>query len=934
MQKPACIVLLAALGLCAQTARHVTSPKEEFGFNIGDDYRLVNYSQLESYWKKLASESDRMRLSDIGMTAEGRHQWMAIVTSPENLKNLARYKEISQKLAAAEGLSSDQAQALAAEGKAVVWIDGGLHATETAGSQQLLEMVYQMLTRNDPETLRLLNDDIILCVAANPDGQELVANWYMREKDETRRTMNGLPRLYNKYIGHDDNRDSLTSNMPETANMNRQLFIEWNPQLMYNHHQSGPAGEVIFIPPLRDPVNHNLDPLVTLGIQAVGTAMHERLVAQGRGGSGMRTQANYDGWWNGGMRNTATYHNTIALLTEIIGSPTPMEIPLIPEKQLYISDLPLPIAPQPWRFRQTIDYLMETNRGMLDYAARNRETLLYNIWRMGMNSIERGSKDSWTITPKRIDALRAAAGEPAGARGGRAAQAAGGGDSPGGGFAARGVSTALYEKVLHDPTMRDPRGYIIPSDQPDFPTATRFINTLLKSGITVLQASAAFQVAGKSYPAGSYVVKTAQAFRPFVRDMFEPQDHPRDDLFPGGPPIPPYDIAGWTLAMQMGVQYDRILDGFDGPFIKLNGLQKPMPRTVSGPTNPAGYLISHQSNYSFTLVNRLLKANAEVYWLQGAAQAAGVDLGTGAIWVPASAAALPVLQKGASDLGVAVYAIAKPPSGDAFRIPKVRIGLYDQYGGLMPSGWTRWLFEQYEFPFEVVYPQMLDAGNLKSRFDVLVFPDGAMRAAGGRGGGGGRGGADPQNVPEEYRGWTGRITEEKTIPQIKQFVESGGAVVTVGSSTSMAGLLGVPLANALTEKGADGQERALTRDKFYIPGSLMRARIDNTNPLAYGMPETVDVFFDNNPVFRLPADAKAKGETPVAWFAGKETLDSGWALGQQLLDGATAVVEAKAGEGKVFAMGPEVTFRGEPDGTYKLLFNGLFYGAAKAVTLR
>jgi hypothetical protein len=165
-------------------------------------------------------------------------------------------------------------------------------------------------------------------------------------------------------------------------------------------------------------------------------------------------------------------------------------------------------------------------------------------------------------------------------------------------------------------------------------------------------------------------------------------------------------------------------------------------------------------------------------------------------------------------------------------------------------------------------------------------------------------------------------------------MSSGGAVVTVGSSTSMAGLLGVALDNPLTEKSAEGQERALPRDKFYIPGSLMRARVDNTNPLAYGMPETVDVFFDNNPVFRLPADAKAKGETQVAWFSGKETLDSGWALGQQLLDGATAVVDARAGEGKVFAMGPEVTFRGEPHGTFKLLFNSLFYGAAKPVTLR
>ncbi len=928
MQRRLWIVGLAALSLSAQSARHITSPKEQFGFNIGDDYRLVNYTQLEAYWKKLASESDRIKLTDIGMTAEGRHQWMAIVTAPENLKNLARYKEISQKLAAAEGTSSEQAHGLARDGKAVVWIDGGLHATETAGSQQLLEMVYQMLTRNDAETLRLLHDDIILFVAANPDGQELVADWYMREKEETKRTLNGLPRLYQKYIGHDNNRDSLTSNMPETANMNRQLFIEWNPQLMYNHHQSGPAGEVIFIPPLRDPVNHNLDALVTLGIQAAGTAMHERLVAQGKGGSGMRTQANYDGWWNGGMRNTATYHNTIALLTEIIGSPTPMEIPLIPEKQLYISDLPLPIAPQPWHFRQTIDYLMETNRAMLDYASRNRETLLYNIWRMGTNSIERGNRDYWTITPKRVEALRAAAAEASGTggRGGRQGQAApGGGDSPGGGFAGRGVPTALYEKVLHDPKMRDPRGYIIPSDQADFPTATRFINTLLKSGITVLQASAGFQAAGKSYPAGSYIVKTAQAFRPFVRDMFEPQDHPRDDLFPGGPPIPPYDIAGWTLAMQMGVQYDRVLDGFDGPFTKLNGLQKPMPRSVTGPSNPAGYLISHRSNYSFTLVNRLLKANAEVYWLKGAARVPGVDLGTGAIWVPVSAAAQAVLRQGAAELGLAVYAVAQAPGGEAFRIPKVRIGLYDQYGGLMPSGWTRWLFEQYEFPFEVVYPQTLDAGNLKSRFDVLVFPDGAMRAGAGGRGGGGRGGADPQNIPEEYRGRTGRITEETTIPQIKQFVTSGGAVVTVGSSTSMAGLLGVALDNALA---------GLPRDKFYIPGSLMRAHIDNTNPLAYGMPETVDVFFDNNPVFRLPADAKVKNETQVAWFSGKDTLDSGWALGQQLLDGATAVVDAKAGEGKVFALGPEVTFRGEPDGTFKLLFNGLFYGTAQTVTLR
>ncbi|MGA3189477.1 MAG: M14 metallopeptidase family protein [Bryobacteraceae bacterium] len=915
----ALLLYLTAGALFAQTPK-ITTPKQALGFNIGDDYQVANYTQLESYWKKLASESDRMKLVDIGLTAEGRHQWMAVISSPANIRNLAHYQQISQRLAHAEGLNEESARALAREGKAVVWVDGGLHATETVGSQQEIEMVYQMLSRTDPETMRLLNDDILLCVLANPDGQELVANWYMREKDEKKRTLNGVPRLWEKYIGHDNNRDSLTSNMPETANMNRQLFIEWNPQIMYNHHQSGPAGEVIFIPPFRDPVNHNLDALVTLGIQAVGTAMHERLVAQGKGGSGMRTQANYDGWWDGGMRNTCTYHNTISILTEIIGAPTPMSIPLIPEKQLYISDLPLPVAPQEWHYRQSIDYEMENNRAILDYASKNRETLLYNFYRMGMNSIERGSRDNWTITPKRIDALREAAAKlPARGRGGAAV---GGGDAPGGGRGEAPVPSELYETVLHDPKFRDPRGYIMPSDQPDFATATKFINSLLKNGLTVLKASSAFEVAGKKYPAGSYVVKSAQAFRPMVREMFEPQDHPHEAAYPGGPPVQPYDIAGWTLAMQMGVEYDRILDGFDGPFVKLNGLQQPEPGSIVGAANPAGYLISHRINNSFVLVNRLLKSNADVYWLQSPLTADGQDLGTGTIWVPASSAVRPVLEKGARELGIIVHAVSKAPSGDALKIKPVRIGLYDQYGGLMPSGWTRWLFEQFEFPFEIVYPTTLDAGNLRSKFDVLVFTDGAMRrGVGGRGAGGGRGGAvDPSTVPEEFRAAIGRITEEKTMPEIKKFVESGGAIVTVGSSTTMAELLGVPVSNQLAN---------LPRDKFYIPGSLMRATIDNTNPLAYGMPKTVEMFFDNSPVFTLGAGVK-----PVATFAGKETLDSGWAWGQEYLDGGTAIAEAKVGEGKVLVMGPEVTFRGEPHATFKLLFNGVLYGNAQASQLK
>jgi hypothetical protein len=952
---PKAIVAAALIpwALAAQTALKITTPKEALGFNIGDDYQVANYTQLEAYWKKLAAESPRMKLVDMGPTEEGRRQYMAILTSPENHRKLDRYKEIARRLAHAEGLTENQARGLAREGKAVVWVDGGLHASESVGSQQLMETVYQMASRTDEETLRFLNDVILLCVQANPDGQELIANWYMRGsekltaplRDPQQRSMNNLPRLYAKYIGHDDNRDFYMSNMKETTNMNRQLFLEWFPQIMYNHHQTGPAGAVIFMPPFRDPFNYNFDPLVPLGIEMVGTAMHSRLVAEGKGGSAMRTGSNYSTWWNGGLRTVTYFHNMIGILTEIIGNPTPMSIPLVPGRQLPQSDWPLPIAPQQWHYRQSIEYEITNNRAILDLASRYRETFLFNIWRMGMNSIERGSRDSWTITPKRIAALEAAAaarGESTGgARGGRGGRGGGApaagdaaGDAPVTGFAA--VPTELYNSVLHDPKLRDPRGYILRSDQSDFATATEFINTLLKNGVTVHRASSAFTVAGKSYPAGSYVVKTAQAFRPHVLDMFEPQDHPQDFRYPGGPPVPPYDITGWTLVMQMGVQYERILDGFDGPFTKITGLLPPPPASVSSPANPAGYLISHRVNNSFKLVNRLLKANADVYWVKEEQKADGQSLGTGTIWVPAAAASRRILEQGAKDFGVPVFGVAKAPSGEALKLKPVRIGLYDSYGGSMPSGWTRWLFEQYEMPFQLVYPATLDAGDLRNKFDVLVLADGAIRrGAAFTGRGGGRGGfvATAENVPEEYRATAGRISDEKTMPQLRKFVESGGSIVTIGSSTSVAEVFGIPVKNYLTEKASDGRDRPLPREKFYIPGSLLKANVDNTNPLAYGMPSQLDVFFDNSPVFRLEPDAGLKKTSAVAWFSGSGVLDSGWAWGQQYLDGGAAVAEASVGEGKVFLLGPEVAFRAQPHGTFKFLFNGLYYGSAKAATL-
>ncbi|NJD08921.1 MAG: peptidase, partial [Gemmatimonadetes bacterium] len=551
-------LLLLAAATVAQGQTTVTTPRQQFGHVIGADYVLPNYTQFSAYWEKLARESERMVLDTIGRTAEGRPQLMAIITSPANHTRLERYREIARRLALAEGTDEATARQLAAEGRAVVWIDGGLHATEVLGAQQLLETVYQLVSRDDEEVRRILDNVIVLAVHANPDGMELVSNWYMREPDSLKRSTGGVPRLYQKYVGHDNNRDSYASTQVETENMNRVMYREWFPQVMYNHHQTGPAGTVMFAPPFRDPFNYNFDPLIPVGIDLVAAAMHNRFIAENKPGATMRTGSSYSTWWNGGVRTTAYFHNMIGLLTETIGNPTPITIPFVLSRQLPKADLPDPIEPQPWHFRQSVDYSVSANFAVMDIAARYRDQFLFNIWRMGMNSIERGSRDSWTVHPRTIAAAQAvltANRPPVSADEG----------FRGAGTAAAGTRQD-FERLLRDPAARDARGYILPAEQPDFLTAAKFIDALLEVGITVHRATRAFEVSGKSYPAGSYVVKAAQAFRPHVLDMFEPQDHPDDIPYPGAAPTPPYDNAGYTLALQMGFQFDRILDDFDGPF--------------------------------------------------------------------------------------------------------------------------------------------------------------------------------------------------------------------------------------------------------------------------------------------------------------------------------------------------------------------------------
>ena len=899
---------------------HITTPKEEFGASFGDDYFLANYKQIAGYWRKLETQSSRIKVVEMGKTEEGRPHLMAIVTSPENHKNLERLKEISSRLAHAGGLTDDQARALAKEGKAVVWIDGGLHATEVLGAQQLGEMVYQMVSRTDEETVRFLNDCVILFVHANPDGNDLVADWYMRNTVPEQRTMNGLPRLYQKYIGHDNNREFFTSTQAETKNIDRVLYHEWFPQLLYNHHQSGPAGTIVYSPPFRDPYNYNLDPMMLLGLQSVGAALHTRLAAEEKGGATMRGGGPYDGWWNGGIRNTATFHNIIAILTEMIGSPTPMRVPLVAERQIPSGDLALPVPPGDWHFRQSIDYSVTLDRALLDYASRMRENLLFNIYTMGKHSIARGSGDTWTANPRR-DA------EISGRIMGQGTAPGGGGRGGRGGGANAAQETAIWA-AEHAKELRDARGFIVPSDQADFPTAVKFINTLRMSGITVHRATSAFDAAGKHYPAGSFVVFTAQAFRPHVMDMFEPQVHPDNFLYPGAPPTPPYDNAGWTLAFQMGVQFDRVLDGFTGPFEKVNDWNiAPPAGTIAAADGATGFVTSPRVNDAFIAMNRLLKANEDVYRLTAPITVNGKSFPVGAFYVRAKRTTRPLLDKITAQLGVSFDGTRTALPPNATKLHAMRVGLWDQYGGSMPSGWTRWILEQWEFPFERVYAPALDAGNLDQKFDVLVFVTGAI--PGERAGRGGGGGAtdDVANLPAEYRDQIGRITAEKTTPRLREFMEKGRTIIAIGTSAAnLASALKLPVEDQLVENGTP-----LPRTKFYVPGSVLTARVNTQDLLGAGMSEHTDFFFENSPVFKLSPNAAAAGVKPIAWFDTKSPLHSGWAWGQNYLENGVIAIEARVGKGTALLFGPEILQRSQPHGTFKLLFNGIYYSPPAAI---
>ncbi len=820
MVRRLCLVLSLA---CAAWAA-VPVPKEHFGFTPGDDLKLADYSQLLSYFQKLEKASDRIRLVEFGRSSLGKPMVVAFLSSPENLKKLDRYREISRRLALGQA-DKAEARRLVEEGRAIVWIDSGLHASEVAPAQQAPELAYRMLTAEDEET-RSIRENVILMQAPciNPDGLDWVVEWYRSNLGTAYETA-PLPRVYQKYAGHDNNRDYFMLNLPETRHVTRMLFQEWFPQIVYNQHQAPAFPARIFMPPYAEPLNPNIPPAVIDGINLIGSAMRERFNRENK--PGVLSYFGFDAWWNGGLRSVPAFHNMHGILTETAGNTyanprTYQDLPErfgngIPTREPSVFyDRPWPGGK--WTLRDAIEYMLTADWAILELAASRRTHFLAKAYEMAVAQRDAGAKGK-------------------------------------------------------------PYAYIVPEDQWDRSAALEMLRRLAMAAIEVRRAKSAFDAAGKNYPAGTWVLPAAQPFRGYLIDLLEPQKYPELRSGVTGPTKRPYDIAGWTLRMQMGVAVDRIDEPFRGELEAVNDVPLPAPS------------LDHHDTASFLKTAELLEANQRVGW--------GSDgrIFTGTV----------------TDIA---YELAKP-----------RVAVYEPWTANIDTGWTEWVFDTFHVPYTIVHNADLQKSDLRSRFDTIVIASQtAASILHGSSGGGGRARPDsPRSVQRpEYSGGI----EVSGLYQVDQFVRAGGTLIALDNATELPlQNFSLPLRGLLRPSGEPGEQNEPSISAYYCPGSVLRITVDNTQPVAFGMPKEAYALSTGGQAFEISGgEGRVKS---IARYASTNLLASGWLSGEKTVLGKHILVEAEHGNGRVVMFGFRPQFRGQPWSTFKLLLNTVYLGSAK-----
>lgn len=838
----------------------IPNPSEVFGFEVGTDYKLADYDQMLQYYKKLDASTDRVKMIEIGKSVMGRPMKLVFISSEENMKSLEKWRTISEKLSRAK-ISRDEAKQLAKVGKAIVWFDGGMHATEKAHGQMTSELMWRIASEESDEMKKIRDNVITLIVPIiNPDGLDIVVDWYKKNLGTPYETTNP-PILYQKYVGHDNNRDWFMNNMPETKAVTTILYNKWYPQIVYNHHQTSPSWARIFIPPFRSPVNPNIHPGITTGVNMVGTAISSRFAIKKM--PGVISQTSYSMFWNGGMRTAPYYHNQIGILTETAhATPTPRfyDPKKKPKNIRGVATNGTEIFyPNPWQggeshFRDAVDYMLTASMAVLDLAADKKEEFLYNIFEMGRDAIE----------------------------------------SKKGTFA-----------------------YIIPKTQWNPSESINLTNILLQGGIEAFRATSPFKIGKKTYETGSVIFYGSQAFRPYLTDLMEKQNYPDQFLYPGGPPKPPYDLAGWILPMQMGVTVDHIDKKFKAKAVAIKDKLKFNEGKLKG--NSANYYIfSDRDNLSALAVNKLQKAGYTIGQLHSNYKK---NL-AGYFVVNGKGDLKGFVSKLSKNLGLDFTGIKKLESDKYTVLNRIKIGIYKSWKANIDEGWTRWMLEQFEFDIDTLHNKDIQKGNLL-QYSAIIFPSQSPKSI--------MNGNLKNSMPEKFTGGIGL----NGLIKIENYLKSGGTVLFFDAASDLAiEQFGLPVKNVISH---------LSSKDFFIPGSLIRMQVDTTNVLAYGMMPEAAASFNRSRAFQIIkqrkigeggkediADAPKPNVKEIATYSKKDLLMSGWALGEErYLKNKGAMMHLPYGKGNLVLYGFRPQFRGQTRGTYKLIFNAIYLGASK-----
>ncbi len=882
----------------AAAAADVPAPERVLGHRVGEDFKLARWETIVRYFEQLGQASDRVRVERIGTTTEGRPFLLAVISSPQTIAQLERYRTLQHKLADPR-LIADAAERrrVLREAKATTIITCSLHSTEVAASQMSMELAYELATRDDAEAREILANCIVLLVpCANPDGLDKVIDWYERWLG-TPYEGGPMPWLYQKYAGHDNNRDWFMLNLTETRIVTRVLYQQWFPTILYDIHQMGNRGPRFFVPPFFDPVNPNVDPLIHQSLLIIGGHMATELAEAGK--TGVVFKAIYDNWWQGGNRTTPYRHNVVGILTEAasvkIASPVFQEYhELRGGRRGMPQYAPAVNFPEPWpggwwRLRDIVDYEKIATYALLRLSARYRDRFVANHLKLSEKAIRLGRE-------------------------------------------------------------RPPFAWLVPPGQRDPAAAMHMLEVLRLSGIEVHRATGPFEADGVTYPAGTFVLLAAQPYRNHLKDMMERQKYPDRRQYPGGPAEPPYDVAGWTLPLQMGVRSVEVVAPFEAKLTRIDGPIRfePQPPRVSQ-SGVVGWAIGRSSNADAAAIWKLLSEGRELYVLktvlggqQDSVAHGGQPPSTGQL---ASLAAGTVLVRGDAQSGlklaeagaVHLVPLAKWPDEQLLApLRKVRVGLYQPWTANMDEGWTRFVLDSFGFEYATVHNAEIRAGNLRERFDCLIVPDMSLRRL--------LDGYDDKTMPPPYAGGIG----PDGAMQLERFVRAGGTLVLMDSATELATRLWrVPVRNVL---------RDLPQDEFFCPGSILRIRLDPRHPLAYGFDEEAAAYFARSQAFVTgreayeAAGADRNAQKPgtgdkdaqpalsdaeidrlldayptrvVARYSDNVVLLSGYLLGAGHLRGKAAVVEVQSGQGRIVLLGFRVQHRGQSWGTFRLLFNAI-----------